>query len=334
MSGAKDYRLAPVWYTVLADIGLHAADVLRIAGMPEDLLSQPVVRVDAEDFFRLWRAAESLCPGIDLPLAAVRHASAESFTPPLFAALCSPNLAVALERLANYKQLCAPMRIELAWKPDGGRSASLRWLSAADSPPPSLSTMELAFLLKVARMGTRREVCPTAVALPERPANPTAYAAFFGVQLEYGGAGSISFSRETLQIPFLTSNDELWEAFEPNLRQRLATIQSQATTTDRVRAVLLESLPSGRANVADVSSRLGLSARTLQRRLRTEASSFNTVLANVREELARHYLDSTDLPCNEIAFLLGYEEPNSFFRAFHGWTGQSPERHRQTASLQ
>ena len=121
----------------------------------------------------------------------------------------------------------------------------------------------------------------------------------------------------------------MWRAFEPGLRQRLASLQSTASTQERVRAALLESLPSGRANIAEVSRRLGISARTLQRRLQAEDSGFNAVLASVREELARHYLASTELPCNEIAFLLGYEEPNSFFRAFHSWTGESPERHRQ-----
>ncbi len=334
MSGAKDYRLAPAWRTVIADIGLNPADILRVAGLPEDLLSRSEILVGAGDFFRLWRAAESLCPSINLPLEAVRHASAESFTPPLFAALCSPNLAVALQRLATYKQLCAPMRIELETAVDGGRTASLRWIDPAEPPPPTLSTMELAFIVRVARMGTRQEINPTEVTLPELPRDVPAYEAFFGVRLASGGPGAVTFSRETLQIPFLTSNDELWEAFEPNLRRRLATLQAVATTTDRVRAVLLESLPSGRANVAEVSARLGMSARTLQRRLRTEDSNFNALLAEVREQLARHYLSSTDLPCNEIAFLLGYEEPNSFFRAYHGWTGQSPERHRQAMTLQ
>ena len=332
MSGAKDYRVGPIWRVLMLDLGINPADVLRLAGLPEDSFSKRELRVTAAELFALWTAAESLAAPRDLPMEIMDRASAEGFTPELFAALCSPNLAVAIDRLATYKQLCAPVRLEPETHADGGLTLTIRWTDATRPPPPSLSSMELAFVLRIARMGTRQNILPTRVQLPAAPTERHRHEAFFGVPIEVGDTGAIAFDRDSLHAHFLTSSDEMWAAFEPNLRKRLATLQATATTAQRVRAVLLESLPSGRANIGDVSQRLGLSARTLQRRLRTEDSNFNTILAAVREQLARHYLANTALPCNEIAFLLGYEEPNSFFRAFHGWTGESPERHRQAAA--
>ena len=332
MSGAKDYRVAPIWRVLMLDLGINPADMLRIAGLPEDSFSQREFRVTASELFALWCAAESLAAPRDLPMEVVERASAEGFTPELFAALCSPNLAVAIDRLATYKQLCAPVRLDPTPRDDGGLTLTVRWLDATRPPPPSLSTMELAFVLRIARMGTRRRITPAHVSLPEAPVDRPRHEAFFGIAIAVWDTGSITFARDALHAHFLTSSEEIWAAFEPNLRKRLASLQATASTHERVRAVLLESLPCGRANIGDVSQRLGLSARTLQRRLRTEDSNFNTILAEVRKELARHYLTNTALPCNEIAFLLGYEEPNSFFRAFHGWTGESPERHRQAVA--
>jgi AraC-like DNA-binding protein len=331
VSAAKDYRIAPAWRAMLADLGINPVDVMRTAGLAEDLMTQAEIRATAGEFFALWRATESLHPDVDLPLEFAQRTTAETFAPPIFASLCSPNLAVALDRLSTYKQLCAPVRIELDTTPEHGLKATLRWLSAAEPPPATLSMLELAFMARIARMGTRQAVNPVEVGLPEVPPNLAAYEAYFGIRLSSCPTGSITFSRDVLQLPFLTSSEEMWQAFEPTLRRRLASLESSASNRERVRAVLLESLPSGRANIGEVSHRLGVSARTLQRRLRSEESSFNAVLAEVREQLARHYLANTELPCNEIAFLLGYEEPNSFFRAFHNWTGESPERHRQAA---
>ena len=91
------------------------------------------------------------------------------------------------------------------------------------------------------------------------------------------------------------------------------------------RPALLELLPSGDASTQAVSKKLGLSTRTLQRRLSTEGGSFQLVLKETREELARHYLKSSTMSGAEISFLLGFEDPNSFFRAFHTWTGETPE---------
>ena len=77
--------------------------------------------------------------------------------------------------------------------------------------------------------------------------------------------------------------------------------------------------------IEDVSEALGTSPRTLQRHLRNEGTNFQQVLDGLREELARNYLAKSAYSSGQIGFLLGYEDPNSFFRAFRAWTGQTPE---------
>ena len=74
-----------------------------------------------------------------------------------------------------------------------------------------------------------------------------------------------------------------------------------------------------------MSKTLGVSPRTLQRRLGAEDVKYQDILNQTREQLARHYLTSSSLSGGEISFLLGYDNPNSFFRAFQQWTGTTPE---------
>ena len=101
------------------------------------------------------------------------------------------------------------------------------------------------------------------------------------------------------------------------------------TTTQRVRAALLEGLPSGLASIEAITRKLAMSRRTLQRRIEAEGTSFQAILRDTREALARHYLERTALPAAEISFLLGFDEPNSFYRAFRGWTGLTPDSVRR-----
>jgi AraC-like DNA-binding protein len=98
--------------------------------------------------------------------------------------------------------------------------------------------------------------------------------------------------------------------------------------SERVCGALLELLPSGSPLIEAVSKKLHVSTRTLQRRLNAEGGRFQAVLSKTREDLARHYLRSSQMSRAEISFLLGSEDPNSFFRAFHSWTGETPEQAR------
>ena len=78
-----------------------------------------------------------------------------------------------------------------------------------------------------------------------------------------------------------------------------------------------------------VSKKLGISTRGLQRKLMQQGTSFQVELKALRERLAREYLLKANHSNAEIAYLLGFEDPNSFIRAFSGWTGKSPEAMRK-----
>jgi AraC-like DNA-binding protein len=78
----------------------------------------------------------------------------------------------------------------------------------------------------------------------------------------------------------------------------------------------------------DIARELNISSRTLQRRLQDAGYSFQQVLEEARHQLARHYLTNSLLELNEAAYLLGYEDSNSFVRAFRTWEGVPPAHWR------
>ncbi|MCA0175960.1 MAG: AraC family transcriptional regulator [Proteobacteria bacterium] len=323
------------WRTLLADFGLKPEHVLRKAGLPEDLFSRAERGLNTDEYFRFWRALEQEAGDPLFALHLVEKVSAEVFDPPLFAALCSANLMQAVQRLAKYKQLVAPMSLAVGVDGAGSLTVSPRWLSVQTEVPYALQVAEVAFLLRLARLATREPVQALRVELPQLPPSACArdYKRFFGVPVQRGDAPRIGFAAADALRPFLTVNEGMWRVFEPDLRRRLSQLDAAATTGERVRAVLLELLPSNTATIEKAAERLGMSKRTLQRRLEDEGENFRALVHTTRESLARHYLGSTTMTGGEIAFLLGFEDPNSFYRAFLEWTGQTPDTARSAMRM-
>jgi AraC-like DNA-binding protein len=203
------------------------------------------------------------------------------------------------------------------------------WPDDALLPPMSLVVMELLFCVTLARMGTREEIRPICVTTRVLPSHLALYESYVGAPMERGTAHCVTFSAADATRPFLTSDEAMWAAFEPELRKRLANLEVAATTTQRVRAALLEGLPSGLVTIDAIARKLAVSKRTLQRRVDAEGGNFQQILNETREKLARHYLKRTTMPAAEISFMLGFDETNSFYRAFKTWTGATPEQVRR-----
>jgi AraC-like DNA-binding protein len=324
------YRLSmPLVRVVLADLGIRPADVLRVAGLPADLFTRDEALLPPPQYYALFEALDQLVGDRDLAVAIADKLSPEVFDPPIFAALCSPNLHVAAERIAVHKRLLGPLRLCVTTDTDG-LDVEIIW-PAGDPVTPALSRFEAAFWVALARLGTRTLVVPQRVILPSPTPQVEALETWCRARIERGDTTLVRFSILDAHRPFLTANAGMWNFFEPELRRRLNDLGDDASLGAKVRAALIELLPAGSGTTQGVAKHLGISTRTLQRRLGEAGTTFQKVLADLREELAHHYLTQSSLSLTEIAFLLGYDNANSFHRAFNQWTGRTPLGVREAA---
>lgn len=327
MIQATKFVVDPTWRIILKDIGVSENEVLQRAKLPLDLFSKKNAALDTDEYFRMWLGLEQTVDDPFFALELGRIMTAESFSPPLFAALCSPDLNTAMERLSRFKQLIGPMTLKVK-KTIHSTKITLDCLYTQNPLPDSLAAMEVIFLVHLARLGTRETIKPISVTSSSDILIQKECEKYIGTGVQKGNRHIVEFSGADGIRPFITENEGMWRFFEPELRKRLADIETRSSFADRVRASLFEMLPSGAATSDAVASHLAVSKRTLQRHLKNENTSFQQELNTTREKLARHYLAHSDLPGSQISFLLGYDDPNSFVRAFRSWTGQTPERAR------
>ena len=132
-------------------------------------------------------------------------------------------------------------------------------------------------------------------------------------------ANAVTFDRERLQERL----DPEALRHEPESSPPLPAVPPPVTFLDRVARVIAAALDDGEATLGAVAGRLGMSARSLQRRLAERGSSYEESLDAIRRQLCLVYLNAGDHP-GEIAARLGYSERSPFYRAFRRWTGTTP----------
>jgi AraC-like DNA-binding protein len=309
--------------------------IVRRAGLPAGFFEQERMLVSTDELFSLWRAIadESGDPTLGLRLGT--DARSERFDPTALAALCSRSFGDALRRVARYKQLTCPEEIRISTA-HGESTVEFVWLLAREAEPVVLVDLCLSWILAIGRRGTGGELSPLRLELTRAFAQREAFERHFGCPARLAAArNALVFRASDLERPFVTHNAELLAMLGPPLDAQLADSQAHRTVVERAAAALKGTLAGQRPALKDVARHLGLSPRTLQRRLAEGGLSFHRLVERARREMAMHYLADSSLELNETAYLLGYEDANSFFRAFQQWEGTSPgawrSRHRNRA---
>ncbi|MDT4844544.1 HTH-type transcriptional regulator VirS [compost metagenome] len=130
------------------------------------------------------------------------------------------------------------------------------------------------------------------------------------------------FDVATLTLPLSKGDEGLHQMIAEHLG-RMERLKADELP-NYVRQLLRDLLPSGRATVEKVAGCMALHPRTLQRRLTLEGTSFQQLLDDTRQNMARHYLQDPTISMAQMAGLLGYSDPSGFSRAFHRWFDATP----------
>ena len=317
-------RISRTWAQRFSEEKLAVPMLLRRAGLPPGMFQQEKVYLTTAELFALWRAVGEMAsdPGMGLRLGA--ETRFERSHPAAIAVMSSRTFADALERLGRYKKLTCPEEIRVHRK---GEEAAVEffYVEATEPQPDTLVDMVLSWILTVGQRGTDGKVAPLRLELTRPPKHRELLEGRFGCRVLFkAGRNALVFRSSDLDRPFVTHNEELLTVIATQLDSELAARNASMNAGEQVKSTLRRSLAGKRPTLQDVAHELGLSTRTLQRRLTDAGISFQQLVEETRRELARHYLTQSAVELNETAFLLGFEDANSFFRAFQAWEGISP----------
>ncbi len=319
------FRISTILARKLEELDVRPADVLRQAGLPTGLFDRDErILLSTAELFALYRglAQASRDPAIGLKLGT--EARIERYDPTAIAAVSARSFRDALERLARYKQLTCPEAVDVVDRGSESR-VEFRYLLAQETEPPLLVDLAFAWVVAIGRRGTDGLVRPKRIELREATGSRQMYEAHFGCPVQFGARhNTIVYAATDLDRPFLTHNPDLWAVIAPQLEAELSRALASKAITEQVKGMLKQLMPRGRPGIDEVAKELRLSSRTLQRRLGEAGATFQQLMQEARRELARHYLLHSSMELNETAYLLGYEDAHSFFRAFSDWEGSPP----------
>jgi AraC-like DNA-binding protein len=324
---------AAIWVKGIAEMlaaeGLDARALLVAAGIDPAALDAPGARLPTEKISRLWELAVERTGNPAIGLAQHHVARPASFDVVGYAMMSCADLRGAFERLIRYLLILSDaLTMTMSEERTGYRVTFV--LFGGDRPVPR-QRIEFIFvtLIGFCRWISGRDVHPLSIDLPyPAPADAAPYHAAFRCPLSFDASvASLLFSHADLRAPLPTSNPLLAQLHERFAGDYLRHFD-HAQTSYRAREVIIRRLPDGEPRRDQVASELCMSERTLQRRLEEEATSFIQLLDDTRRELAEQYLGRLHLSLAQAAYLLGFADQSSFFRACRRWFDLSPGQYR------
>ena len=313
-----------MWTTRLSEHHISVSAVLRRAGLPAGFFQQDKIYLTTAELFAFWRAIgeSSNDPAIGLKLGA--EARFERYQPAAIAAVCSRSFRDALQRIARYKKLTCPEDIRVRTSGDEA-SVEFIYLQAEEVQPNVMVDLVLSWILGIGRRGTDGQIVPLRLELTRAAQNRELLENHFGCRTRFKSTrNALIFRNSELDLPFVTQNEELLKVIGAQLDAELKERNSSTDVGKQVKHTLKRSLAGKRPTLPQVARELCMSTRSLQRRLTDADISFQQLVEETRREMAHHYLKHSGVELNEAAFLLGYEDANSFFRAFRAWEGTTP----------
>ena len=310
----------------LKSIGLSIENILEQAGIP-NILWKEEIQLSTEEYYLFLKKIDEVIT--DEQISAISNIdNLNVFIPSFFAALSSKNGLEGLKRLAKYKKLIGPVSLEIK---EFEEIVQVQYFfEQREKELPRFAVLnEQLMLINLLNKGIGKKISPVSVT------SPFEYSELLtkeiNTTINKAKQNEVIFSMKDLKKPFLTANNIMVEYLEPQLKQKLAEMESETfeTFASRVQKKLFQLIPSGQFGLENVAEEFGISGRTLQRNLSAENTSFNQMVKDIQKMMTFNYLEAKELSIDEIAYLVGYTELSSFYRAFKKWTGKTISQYQK-----
>jgi AraC-like DNA-binding protein len=247
-----------------------------------------------------------------------------------YVAASSETLGQALQKLARYTTI-ANEGVSLAYLDGKNVGVTFHYVGVGRHLDRHQIEFFMTWLIRLCRQLTGVRLVPARVKfVHRRGAQCPELFKFFGGDVKFAAAvDEVAFAPAIKNMPVVSADNYLNKFLTAYCEEALARRPTRRHSfRSRVEDAVVPLLPHGDAKLPTIARRLGLSERTLARRLATEGLNFSDVLESLKVDLARRYLADNDLSISQVAWLLGYLEASSFTHAFKRWTGMTPRQAR------
>jgi AraC-like DNA-binding protein len=312
--------------------GIRLEPLLARVGLTADQINDPEHRIGATNQIAFLEAAAKALKDDFLGFSLAETFDCRDFGLLYYVMASSETLGSALKRASRYSRVTNEA-IVLEYRE--AREPTLRLTYKGVSRHIDRHQIEFAILaiVRISRELSGRRLCPSRVSMVHvRSTGISKFARFLGTDPVFGrDADEIAFPAGSAEQALVDSDPRLNRILLKMCEESLKALRSHSGAFRiRVENTIAPLLPHGQAMVNVVAKKLGMSRRTLERRLAEEDLSFIEVLQQLKASLAIRYLREDAMPISRIAWLLGFEEASSFTHACRRWTGKSPRELRKS----
>ena len=332
MAGGGLSRLA---IARLKSAGVPVEPLLRRAGLTPELIADPEGRLSVQSQIRLLDEAAIALKDDCLGFTLARYHDPSEIGLLYYVMASSQTLGEALKRLARYSKVTNEALV-FRYREGNRLIISLSYSGVPRHSDRHQIEFCMFAALRICRMLTGQNLVPQHFAISHHRSEAVPeMARFVGTEVEFGSdRDEFALNLDVRGLPLVHSdsylNDLLVKYCEAALADRRGDMSQLRT---KVENAIASVLPHGRVLVEDVARSLGMSERTLARRLSDEGLNFTEILQHLRRDLTVRYLDDRKLHVSKIAWLLGFREVSAFTHACKRWTGKTPSQIRTAGAF-
>lgn len=315
------------------DYGIEAEFALAENKLPLGILDNSVSRVTGSEFQRLIRWLVDACGDPLFGLKSGAYVQPGSYSIFGYMIMNCRSAREALHMTPMYESIVGDMGVTTIKK--AGSRLAVCWTCQYDDPtiiPHMIDNVLFSWTQFARYLADLPEGKPYCVQLERQQPNDEAlntYQEMFGCEIEFNATrNALIVDEEVLEIPLRQPDPGLLQSLTQQAETMMSELKQKNTLVLKVQSILRHLIKEALPRKEKVAEALGMTERTLQRRLQEEGTGYQQLLDDIRHETAISWLTTTHLPINDIANHLGFSETRSFQRRFKIWTNHSPGEYR------